>query len=486
MADAESIQRPPVDSDASARAQDLLNQLGESAPAELVWDLRFQLEILSESLKEHQARSLGLEEENEQLRARVTRERSDYVALRASMDELLNLHELTEKISTSFAIADILEALMDLSARFLPSQSSAVFSFSEGDSSLSVLLTRGGERVVECVRDQINDGIIDWVLREQHPVVVEDMQTVEQEEVTICSVVLVPLRVRGKDVGLYALYCGRPKDAFTAGEMELLSVLANQTAIALENARLYSALEASNTQLKDSQQQLIMAEKMAALGRLAGGVAHEVNNPLQIILSRVQLMRMNGEVPERLLAGLDSVEHNVRRITKIIRGLLDMAGHRAAESEWRSCDVGHALQQTIDLVRPQLEQAKIELVVNCPGDLPQIVGNIGELEQVFLNLMINAQNAMTDGGLLQVIAGIEGARLFVRFVDTGVGIPDAVLDQIFDPFFTTRSDQGGTGLGLAVSYGIVERHGGTISVESECGKGTSFELRFPIAVGEAQ
>ena len=486
MADAESIQRPPVDSDASARARDLLNQLGESAPAELVWDLRFQLEILSESLKEHQARSLGLEEENEQLRARVTRERSDYVALRASMDELLNLHELTEKISTSFAIADILEALMDLSARFLPSQSSAVFSFSEGDSSLSVLLTRGGERVVECVRDQINDGIIDWVLREQHPVVVEDMQTVEQEEVTICSVVLVPLRVRGKDVGLYALYCGRPKDAFTAGEMELLSVLANQTAMALENARLYSALEASNTQLKDSQQQLIMAEKMAALGRLAGGVAHEVNNPLQIILSRVQLMRMNGEVPERLLAGLDSVEHNVRRITKIIRGLLDMAGHRAAESEWRSCDVGHALQQTIDLVRPQLEQAKIELVVNCPGDLPQIVGNIGELEQVFLNLMINAQNAMTDGGLLQVIAGIEGARLFVRFVDTGVGIPDAVLDQIFDPFFTTRSDQGGTGLGLAVSYGIVERHGGTISVESECGKGTSFELRFPIAVGEAQ
>ncbi len=486
MADAESIQRPPVDSDASARARDLLNQLGESAPAELVWDLRFQLEILSESLKEHQARSLGLEEENEQLRARVTRERSDYVALRASMDELLNLHELTEKISTSFAIADILEALMDLSARFLPSQSSAVFSFSEGDSSLSVLLTRGGERVVECVRDQINDGIIDWVLREQHPVVVEDMQTVEQEEVTVCSVVLVPLRVRGKDVGLYALYCGRPKDAFTAGEMELLSVLANQTAIALENARLYSALEASNTQLKDSQQQLIMAEKMAALGRLAGGVAHEVNNPLQIILSRVQLMRMNGEVPERLLAGLDSVEHNVRRITKIIRGLLDMAGHRAAESEWRSCDVGHALQQTIDLVRPQLEQAKIELVVNCPGDLPQIVGNIGELEQVFLNLMINAQNAMTDGGLLQVIAGIEGARLFVRFVDTGVGIPDAVLDQIFDPFFTTRSDQGGTGLGLAVSYGIVERHGGTISVESECGKGTSFELRFPIAVGEAQ
>ena len=486
MADAESIQRPPVDSDASARARDLLNQLGESAPAELVWDLRFQLEILSESLKEHQARSLGLEEENEQLRARVTRERSDYVALRASMDELLNLHELTEKISTSFAIADILEALMDLSARFLPSESSAVFSFAEGDSSLSVLLTRGGERVVECVRDQINDGIIDWVLREQHPVVVEDMQTVEQEEVTICSVVLVPLRVRGKDVGLYALYCGRPKDAFTAGEMELLSVLANQTAIALENARLYSALEASNTQLKDSQQQLIMAEKMAALGRLAGGVAHEVNNPLQIILSRVQLMRMNGEVPERLLAGLDSVEHNVRRITKIIRGLLDMAGHRAAESEWRSCDVGHALQQTIDLVRPQLEQAKIELVVNCPGDLPQIVGNIGELEQVFLNLMINAQNAMTDGGLLQVIAGIEGARLFVRVVDTGVGIPDAVLDQIFDPFFTTRSDQGGTGLGLAVSYGIVERHGGTISVESECGKGTSFELRFPIAVGEAQ
>ena len=107
-----------------------------------------------------------------------------------------------------------------------------------------MLATRGDQRVVQCVQDHSEDGIVDWVLREQRPVVIEDMSTVEQAGVEVCSIVLVPLRVRAQNVGLYGLYCRRSKDAFTAGEMELLSVLANQTAVALENARLYSELSA--------------------------------------------------------------------------------------------------------------------------------------------------------------------------------------------------------------------------------------------------
>ena len=167
---------------------------------------------------------------------------------------------------------------MDLSARFLPSESCGVFSLDGDDLKLDVLATRGDQRVVQCVQDHSEDGIVDWVLREQRPVVIEDMSAVEQAGVEVCSIWLVPLRVRAQNVGLYGLYCRRSKDAFTAGEMELLSVLANQTAVALENARLYSELSAS-----------LHVERFSAAapygredGRnwaSAGGVAHEVNNP---------------------------------------------------------------------------------------------------------------------------------------------------------------------------------------------------------------
>tara|TARA_Y100001978_G_scaffold83446_1_gene74879 strand:- start:9990 stop:11453 length:1464 start_codon:yes stop_codon:yes gene_type:complete len=469
--------------EAIAQIRHLLDRIKTSAHPDQVWDLRFHIDILAESLRESQARVLGLQEENRQLHDRVLREKSDYESLRASMDELLNLHELTEAISTTFAISDIISALMDLSARFLPSQSCGVFSLGGGDMKLDVLYTRGDQRIVQCVQAQCDDGIVDWVLRGQRPVVVEDMSTVEHSGMETCSVVLVPLRVRARNIGLYGLYCRRPKDAFTAGEMELLSVLANQTAIALENARLYSELTYSSSQLKESQQQLLMAEKMAAIGRLAGGVAHEVNNPLQIMLSRVQLLRMNAASGDRLEEGLESIERGVKRISKIIRGLLDIAGHNAAERVWGPCDLVAALDRTLELVQHELERAEVKIVFTCDDCLPLVAGNIGELEQVFLNLIINAQHAMPEGGTLAVSARVVDEAVLMEFADTGIGIPDALLDNIFEPFFSTRSEQGGTGLGLSVSYGIVERHGGSIEVHSEYGEGTRFSLRFPVAEG---
>ena len=485
MNDEQPVCSALAEREALTQIRSLLDQIKTSAHPYLVWDLRFHTDILAESRRESQARILRLQEENRQLQDRVLREKSDYGALRASMNELLNMHELTEAISTTFTISDIISALMDLSARFLPSESCGVFSLGGKDLEMEVLSTRGDQRVVQCVQGQCDDGIIDWVLREQRPVVVEDMSTVGQSGMETCSVVLVPLRVRARNIGLYGLYCRRPKDAFTVGEMGLLSVLANQTAIALENARLYSELTSSNTQLKESQQQLLMAEKMAAIGRLAGGVAHEVNNPLQIMLSRVQLLRMNAGSRDRLEEGLDSIERGVKRISKIIRGLLDIAGHSAAEKAWGPCDLVAALERTLELVRHELERAEVKIAFTCDNCLPLVAGNIGELEQVFLNLIINAQHAMPEGGTLAVSARVVDEAVLMEFSDTGIGIPDTLLDQIFDPFFSTRSEQGGTGLGLSVSYGIVERHGGSIEVQSKCGKGTCFSICFPALEGSS-
>jgi len=459
----------------------LLGQLRDTDASDVAWELGVHLDSLAEALKESEARRLGIEEESRQLQDRLQREHREYAELRASMDELLNLHELTETISSSFSIGDILAALMDLSSRFLPYEGCGVFALDPEGQTLKMMAARGDSRTEERVRTQWQDGIIDWVLRERRPVVVEDMETVEQPDVKECCTVLVPLSVRGEQIGIYALYCRRSKDEFTSGEMDLLGVLANQTAIAIENSRLYSDLEERNIQLRDSQRQLLLSSKMAAVGELAGGVAHEVNNPLQIILSRVQLMRMQNREANKVVQGLDLVEHNVKRISSIIRALLGFAGHNAQEGEWGAFDMAQALGQAMALVKHQLEQGMIRVELHCEEGLPLLQGNVGELEQVFINLTINAQNAMPGGGALTISARRVEDHIEVRFADTGVGIAPQLMDRIFEPFFTTRAGEGGTGLGLAVSYGIVERHQGTLTVESILGEGTSFILRLPIA-----
>ena len=232
--------------------------------------------------------------------------------------------------------------------------------------------------------------------------------------------------------------------------------------------------------LKVSQAQLVQSGKMAAVGQLAAGVAHEVNNPLQIILSRVQLLMMRNQGNEALVKDLQLIESNVRRISRIIRSLLDFARHNSGEEGWKRIDLVHLLTQTMELMRHLMEKAGIELQVqNEAEELPVVFGNVGEMEQVFLNLLINALQATPEGGRISVSVDVVDGKVVAKISDTGNGIAAEHLPRIFEPFFTTREDQGGSGLGLAIISGIVDKHKGRVEVESELGKGTTFTLTFP-------
>ncbi len=466
---------PAVES--AARARELLGQLtAAGADRDAGWELTLLLDSLTEERSELTVRVNALEEENRALQERLDRGHQDYVQLRASMDELLNLHELSEAISTSLNLDDTLDALMRLSARVVEFDAAGVFALKREGSGLEAMLLRGDGKALEArVESQWNDGIVDWVLREHRPVVFDDMENAG----SVCFV-LIPLMVGGKDIGLVVLHCTRAKDDFTLGEIELLGVLANQTAAAIENSRLYSELESALGSLQESQRQLLLSAKQAAIGELAGGVAHEVNNPLQIILSRVQLMIVRYSDDERLRDGLALIENNVKRISRIIRALLGFAAHNRADAEGRPFEVTTALQQACALTRHQLEGKLIEVDVQVAEDLPQSMGSVGELEQVFINLILNAANAMESGGRLTISARQQDPWLEVRFSDTGSGIEAEHLDRIFEPFFTTHADDGGTGLGLAVSYRIIENHGGSITVDSHPGEGATFIVRLPI------
>jgi len=233
-------------------------------------------------------------------------------------------------------------------------------------------------------------------------------------------------------------------------------------------------------ELKSRQDQLLQAGKMAAVGTLTSGIAHELNNPLNNIgLTTESMIESFDEYPdETKVAMLGEIYAQVERASATVRNLLDFT--RSDHPAMTSVAVGEILSSTLKLLGNELALGQVELHCKIGDDLPAVQANPRHLQQVFLNLLLNAVQAMPDGGTLTVRAtpcGEGGVRVDV--IDTGVGIPEENLGKIFDPFFTTKEPGQGTGLGLAVSFGIVERHGGRLTVASEVGAGTTFSVVLP-------
>jgi two-component system, NtrC family, sensor kinase len=285
------------------------------------------------------------------------------------------------------------------------------------------------------------------------------------------------------------------------------------------------SLESTNKQLKQAQEELIRTEKLASIGRFAAGVAHEVGNPLGAILGYTSILKKEGIDREESKDYLKRIEREIERINKIVRGLLDFA--RPSKLEIREVEINKIIESTLSLLSYQKTFKNIQTQLDLQTDLPLIKGDESQLSQVLINIILNAIDAMTNGGALTIqtkthivenlnadrlqrnyprrrkndpkesdysrmrkmdpLAVLfkkftEGDRLVkIRISDTGIGIKNEDLENIFDPFFTTKAPDKGTGLGLSISLKIVESLGGEIRVESEVGKGTTFEVYFPAA-----
>jgi two-component system, NtrC family, sensor kinase len=253
----------------------------------------------------------------------------------------------------------------------------------------------------------------------------------------------------------------------------LRSVSAGQTGaiIVLENVT-------SRVKLEETLQQ---SEKLSSIGLLAAGVAHEVNTPLTGVSSYTQMLL--GMIPETdpKHALLQKVQKQTERASNITNNLLNFS--RAGNStDYTEVDINKLLDDTLQLLEPQMRKSNIEIVKNYAETPPKILGNAGKLQQVFTNLIINARDAIISGGQITLETELgEKENVIIKVSDTGEGIAPENLSKIYDPFFTTKGVGSGTGLGLAVSYGIVQEHAGTIEVESELEEGTTFRLVFPVA-----
>jgi len=227
------------------------------------------------------------------------------------------------------------------------------------------------------------------------------------------------------------------------------------------------------------EDQLIQNEKLTSIGLLAAGVAHEVNTPLAVISSYSQMLRkqISPEDPRHKL--LEKITKQTFRASEIVNSLLSFS--RMHATEFSEVNVHQVINETISLLEHQFRTNGIRVSAELSADAPVTLGNPGKLQQVFLNLFLNAKDAMTEGGELRIRTQVVDSKIEIVISDTGVGISAENIKKIYDPFFTTKGPRKGTGLGLSVSYGIVQEHGGAISVESKLGRGTSFKLEFPLS-----
>ncbi len=242
--------------------------------------------------------------------------------------------------------------------------------------------------------------------------------------------------------------------------------------------RMMDELEEAREREKVRQAQLVHTEKMAAVGTLAAGVAHEVNNPLAGILTCIESMRADPEDAELRDRYLLLIRDGLKRIEHTVQTLLDFSRQRELRPEPTS--VNHNLRHVVELAAYQLRAGNIEVAFDLDPGEPIVMADHFQMEQLFLNLVLNAVQAMPEGGTLTLRTKVRDNRVRITVRDTGVGIPEEIRQRIFDPFFTTRTVGEGTGLGLAVSDSIVAAHGGAIEVESTTGEGSTFRVTFKI------
>lgn len=288
----------------------------------------------------------------------------------------------------------------------------------------------------------------------------------------------------------------RQLGAYSDEEADLAMSFAQQAAIAVENAQLHQNVKDQLEALQASQNKLVQSEKMAAIGKLVAGVAHELNNPLTAIIGIAQLLQ-SGELNEGVKQDLEKLVGEAHRAGKIVRSLLDFS--RQQRPERSPVFVEDVLNSTLKILAYELQSHNIECRTRLAGDLPATMADAHQLQQVFVNLINNAYEAMYEangGGVLTVSSelvtidqakengdadggpSIPGIRICIE--DDGPGIPSDVLPRIFDPFFTTKSPGKGTGLGLSVCHGIVSEHGGQIWVDSQAGEENRFYVQIPV------
>ena len=407
--------------------------------------------------------------------------------------QLTTWAELSHALITNFDLPRLLDLIVTTAIEVTDADRGSVMLLDESKGVLTIDAAKGiDEDVVQSTRVRLGEGIAGRVALTGKPLLLrrdEDeptLRALRQRDEQISSAIAVPLRIEDRIVGTLNVNESHRMKEFAQEDVRALKLFADQAALALEKAQLYrdsqrqlEKLLSVLDELSRTQAQLVHSEKLASLGVLAGGVAHEINNPLMVILGRTELTLMDEDIPSTARDNLDTIRQETERIAEIVHSLLTFS-RKSRQEKIEDISVNDVLERTLMLSEHQLTLGNVRVIKELDPDLPEIRTNPGQLQQVFMNLIINAHHAMPDGGELTVrTSSLPEDRVFIEIEDSGCGIPSESLDRVFDPFFTTKEEGKGTGLGLSVSRNIVESQGGEIGVQSTVGLGTVFRVVLP-------
>ena len=445
-----------------------------------------------------------------------------------TFSQLQTLYEVSNKINTNLNLKDLLNQIMDLAIELLNAEKGLIFLNKPESGKLEVEIARAMDKrtlknVLELSRSMVEKVATDGesILVEKTPDTSGASKSIVRFKIK--SLLCVPLKSKDDLLGVIYLDTTKTKNLFKHDDLLFLEAFANLAGIAIENAKNYQELDNLNTnlenlvkertkdlqqkheqlkatheELKSTQLQLIQAEKMASLGKLVAGIAHEVNSPLGTIHSNIdvfsrglkriksQLGNFNKADEKNQILDITEMLDNIQeltqtnkeatqRIQKIVQSLKSFA--RLDEGEIIEVDIHDGIDSTLDLIQNSYRD-RIEIKKNY-GEIPLLRCNAGQLNQVFMNVLVNACEAIKGKGKIQIQTKQDNNNIRIEIIDTGIGINSENLTKVFDPGFTSKTRGIGTGLGLSISYRIIQEHDGTINLKSETGKGTTVTITLP-------
>jgi signal transduction histidine kinase len=401
------------------------------------------------------------------------------------------LNAIAATVSQSLDLEEILNSTLEKVLEVMRIETGAIALVNEQAEELSFAVQRGFPEGLlhEAAPLRSGQGLTGRAAQSGGPILVEDISEeaglsgveLEMKEEGFRSFACIPLGAKEKVLGVMDI-ASHDLRQFSHQDVELLTSIGNQIGVAIDNARLFHDLNEAYEDLAATKARLFQSAKLSAVGEFAAGIAHEIRNPLTTIIGDAQLLMtaMKPGAPE--YESLQAIERSGRRASKVIGNLLSFS--RQEEYELIPTDINATINNALSLIAYQIERSNITIIKDLAADLPLVLGSTHHLEDVWINLLINARDAIParQRGEIHITSRLDGSGKAVQVLitDSGVGIPKANLERVFEPFFTTKDVNEGTGLGLYITYKTIERHNGLIELDSEEGKGTTVTVALPI------
>ena len=396
--------------------------------------------------------------------------------MNALQERLEALFSIGTEISSTLQLDEVLNRVTAQACRLMEARVASLLLLDAERGTLRPAATHGASDAYLALPDrEVDSSLISQVITSGRPLHIPDVRQETRYRVSdvarqegLCTLVSIPLRTKTTIIGVLNVYTGEPR-RFDDDDLRLLTLLASQSAIAIENARLHRDEVETRERLRQS-------EKLAALGTLSAGLAHELRNPLNTVSMLMYAMGQDLTADSAFAADVKVVQTELARMSLLIEQFLEFA--RPRPPHFQRERIEEVMEETLLLIGPEARTRGIRVVKDWARQLPAVWADGAQIKQVFLNLLLNAMQAMDHGGTLTVRIAVSGGSLLTAIMDEGGGVSPEVRAKLFEPFFSTK--QGGAGLGLSISQRIVESHNGRLRLSSQPGAGTAVIVRLPL------